>query len=51
MHFRDVALEIVKEYNLNNIVHKVWVHEEIRKGSWRLPQANILANELLEKRL
>jgi hypothetical protein len=44
--------EIILAYNLHNIVDPDgWVYMEIRKGMYGLPQASILANKLLEKRL
>ena len=44
--------EIIIKYNLRDLVDKDgWVYVEIRKGIHGLPQAGILANQLLEKRL
>ncbi len=44
--------KIIVHYNLCNIVTPVgWVYTKIRKGMYGLPQAGILANQLLEKRL
>ena len=42
---------IIDYYQLNNKVLKDYVYMEIRKGMYGLPQAGILANKLLKKRL
>jgi hypothetical protein len=41
--------EIVLQYNLRAIAHNGYVYLEIRKGMYGLPQAGILANQLLVK--
>jgi hypothetical protein len=41
----------IDHYQLNNKVLKDYVYTEIRKGMYDLPQASILANKLLKKRL
>ena len=44
--------DIIKEYDLKNKVdEKGNVHCEVRRGMYGLPQAGIIAQELLEKRL
>ena len=44
--------EIIVKYNLRDLVDKKgWVFVDIQKGMYPLPQAGILANQLLEKRL
>jgi len=44
--------EIIIKYNLRDLGDKDgWVYIEIRKGMYGLPQAGIIANQLLEKRL
>ncbi len=44
--------EIQDKYDLRNLVNaQGWVYIEIRMGMYGLPQAGILANKLLEKRL
>jgi hypothetical protein len=44
--------EIKAKYNLRNLVDdQGWVYIEIRMGMYGLPQAGILANKLLKKRL
>jgi hypothetical protein len=44
--------KIIIHYNLRNIVTPDgWVYIEIQKGMYGLPQAGILANQLLKKRL
>jgi hypothetical protein len=42
---------IIDHYQLNNKVLKDYIYMEIRKGMYGLPQAGILANKLLKKRL
>ena len=46
-----IPLEIIKRYNLQELANNNWVYIEIRKGMYGLPQAGILANKLLVKRL
>ena len=43
--------EIIIEYGLDKLVHNGFIYCEIRKGMYGLPQAGIIANKLLEKRL
>lgn len=43
--------EIIDAYNLRDIARNGVVHAEIRKGMYGLPQAGMLANKLLQKRL
>jgi hypothetical protein len=43
--------EIIDKYNLRPLVSNGYVYIEIRKGMYGLPQAGILANKLLTKRL
>ena len=48
----DIPEEIIQEYNLKELVTQDgYVYCEITKGMYGLPQAGILAQELLEKRL
>ncbi len=42
---------IVAQYNLLTKVHRGHIYLEIRRAVWGLPQAGILANKLLRKRL
>jgi hypothetical protein len=42
---------IMNEYNLHSLVHKGYLYNEVRKGMYGLPQAGLLANILLAKRL
>ena len=53
MRFRieHIPKEIQIEYNLAEKTIDGWVYVEIRKGMYGLPQAGILANKLLKKRL
>jgi hypothetical protein len=47
-----IPQEIILEYNLSDIVHRDgYVYIQINKGMYVLPQAGILANKLLAKRL
>jgi hypothetical protein len=41
--------EIIQEYNLSPLVYREYVYIEIRKGMYGLPQAGILAQNLLKK--
>jgi hypothetical protein len=43
--------DIIKHYKLRDKVLQDYVYMEIRKGMYGLPQAGILANKLLKKRL
>ena len=44
--------EIIREYNLRDKANaKGFIFMEVTKGMYALPQARLLANELLEKRL
>ena len=43
--------EIMKQYNLTELLHKDFIHIEIQKGMYGLPQAGRLANKQLEKHL
>ena len=43
--------EIIKKYNLTTIAHQGWVYVKIKRGMYGLPEAGILANKLLKKRL
>jgi hypothetical protein len=42
-----IPTEIIVQYKLLPLVHEGYVHMEIRKGIYRLPQAGILANKKL----
>ncbi len=47
-----IPKEIIVKYSLRDLVDdEGWVYVKIRKGMYSLPQAGILANQLLEKRL
>jgi len=47
-----IPKEIIIKYNLQDLVNdEGWVYVEIRKGMYGLPQAGIIANQLLKKRL
>lgn len=43
--------EIVQQYHLHDLVHNGFVYVEIRRGMYGLPQAGIIANNQLVKRL
>jgi hypothetical protein len=48
----DITEEIIEEYNLHEIVMEdEYVYCKIRKGMYGLPQAGIIAQELLTERL
>ena len=51
INISDIPTEFVKEYNLQPISHNGWIHFEILKGVYGLPQAGRLANDLLRQRL
>jgi hypothetical protein len=44
-----ILADIIAHYNLNEKVLDGYVYMDIRKGMYGLPQAGILANELLKK--
>ena len=41
----------IDQYNLHQHAHQSFVYLEVRKAIYGLPQAGILANQLLRKRL
>ena len=43
--------EIIVKYNLRAIEKNGWVYCKIVKGMYGLPQAGLIANKLLKKRL
>ncbi|KAL7475548.1 hypothetical protein ACHAW6_001458 [Cyclotella cf. meneghiniana] len=48
----DIPAKIINEYKLSKMVNKnSFVFIEVTKGMYGLPQAGLLANLLLEKRL
>jgi hypothetical protein len=48
----DIPEEVIEHYNLRNIATpEEYVYCEVNKGMYGLPQAGIIAQELLEKRL
>ena len=48
----DIPTEVIEEYNLRSIAtDDEFVYVEIRAGMYGLPQAGLIAQELLEKRL
>ena len=48
----DIPEEIIKDYKLRDkVTPKGYVHIMATKGMYGLPQAGLIANELLEKRL
>ncbi len=50
MKLKDLPAEIVELYNLTNKVDfNGYIHIKIQKGMYGLPQAGILAQELLKK--
>ena len=52
MHLSDFPEDVIEHYNLKEKANKDgMVFVEIRKGMYGLPQAGLLAQELLEQRL
>jgi hypothetical protein len=51
IHISLIPQEIIDEYNLMDYVYNDYVYIKISKGMYGLPQAGILANQLLETRL
>ena len=51
INMSDIPDDIVQKYNLKMLAKNDKVYVEIRKGMYGLPQAGILANELLQKNL
>ena len=51
MKLSDFHESDVEHYALKNIAKDGWVYVEVSKGMYGLPQAGILAQKLLEKRL
>lgn len=52
IHLSDIPDDVIEEYNLREIVSSDgWAYIEIQKGMYGLPQAGILAQKLLAKRL
>lgn len=50
--YDDIPEEIIQQYNLRSkVTAKGFVYVRATKGMYGLPQAGLLANELLEKRL
>ncbi len=47
----DIPVEFTEEYNLTGTDRDGWIYFEIRQGCYGLPQAGILANDLLRTRL
>ena len=46
-----VPEEIIQQYNLINLAHKVFVYMEIKKVMYGLPQAGKIANDKLKLHL
>ena len=52
LRLADIPDEIIEEYKLKDIATaEGFVYIEVRKGMYGLPQAGLLAQQLLEKRL
>ena len=52
MHLSDFSQDVITQYGLIKLANKEgMVFVEIRKGMYGLPQAGLLAQELLEQRL
>ena len=54
LRLTDIPDEVIREYRLHEtgkVTSDGYIYVEVRKGMYGLPQAGILAQELLEKRL
>ena len=52
IHIKLIPSDIIAHYNLNDLVDQDgWIYMEIIRGMYGLPQAGILANNLLSQRL
>ena len=51
MKLSNFPQDLIDEYNLMEIERDGSVYVEIRKGMYGLPEAGILAQQLIEKRL
>ena len=49
--YDTIPAEIIKQYNLQTLVHNGFVYIEVRKGMYGLKQAGVLANKNLEQLL
>jgi hypothetical protein len=50
LRITDIPDEIVQEYKLKDkVTAEGYIYLEVRKGMYGLPQAGLLAQELLEK--
>jgi hypothetical protein len=49
IHIKLIPQEIIDDYKLTPLVHQDYVYVEINKGIYRLPQAGLLANQLLAR--
>ena len=46
-----LTYDITKKYNLRNIFHNEYVYFKIKMGMYGIPEAGILANKIIKKRL
>ena len=51
LKMEDIPENVIEKYELKSKEEDCQVYVEIRKGMYGLPQAGILAQKLLEKRL
>jgi hypothetical protein len=51
INLSSLPQETIEKYDLNELAHGGKVYIEIQKGMYGLPQAGILANELLQRNL
>ena len=52
LNIKDIPGEVIEEYKLRDIATPDgWVYTEIRQGMYGLPQAGLIAQELIKKRL
>jgi hypothetical protein len=47
----DIPQEFIDKYKLNQFAHNSWVYFKMSRGMYPLPQAGILANNLLQDHL
>ncbi len=47
----DIPQEFIDKYKLNKLARDSWIYFKMRRGMYGLPQAGILANNLLQDRL
>jgi hypothetical protein len=51
INLADIPQEFINKYKLNKLARDSWIYFEMHRGMYGLPQAGILANNLLQDRL